>query len=99
MTSTHSLLNIGIRFSSGEVRRGGEWGRVGENLAAVDEVVGVVAELAHGTEDELEAVLELSLVSCEKISSRPAHSCILWTYCRRTATRKQCESRGQAVWE
>lgn len=63
---TDSLLNVGQRLSSGEMRCGSEWGWVWEDLAAVDEVVGVVTELTHGTEDELEAVLQLSLVGYKK---------------------------------
>ena len=59
---TYRLLDILVRLARGEVRRVGERWRVGEHLRAVDEVVRVVAELAHGAEDELEAVLELVLI-------------------------------------
>ena len=64
---TYSLLDIGVRLASGEVGRGGQDGRGREDIRAVDEVIRVVSELAHGGEDELEAVLELVLVSCTKI--------------------------------
>ena len=63
---TYSLLNVVHGLTSGEVRNlsGGEVRWDGEDIRAVDQSVGVGTELAHSLEDELEAVLELSLVSC-----------------------------------
>ena len=69
-----------------------------EDIRAVDESGGIVAELTHSLEDELEAVLELSLISCVVllISLVPVFD-IIRAYFRRTATRKQCESHGRAM--
>ena len=62
--SAYGLLNVRVGLASGEVRGIGEVSGDGEDIRAVGEGSGVVAELAHGLEDELEAVLELGLVSC-----------------------------------
>ena len=43
----------------------GEGSRDGEDLRAVDHVIGVVAELSKSEEDELEVRSELRLVVCE----------------------------------
>lgn len=62
LLQTYRLLDILVGLASREVRERRKLRRVREDLAAVDEVVRVVAELAHRAEDELEAVLQLSLV-------------------------------------
>ena len=59
---TYRLLDILVSLAGWEVRERRKLGRVREDLAAVNEVVRVVAELTHSTEDKLEAVLQLSLV-------------------------------------
>ena len=61
--SAYSLLDVRVGLASGEVRSVGEGRRDREDIRAVSEGGGVVTELAHSLEDELEAVLELVLVS------------------------------------
>ena len=46
------------------MRRGLQSWRDAEDVAAVGQSGGIVAKLAHGLEDELEAVLQLILVGC-----------------------------------
>ena len=60
--NTHCLLNIVDSLAGGEMRSSLERGWDGEDVRAVGKGVGVMTELAHSLEDELEAVLELSLV-------------------------------------
>ena len=64
VTGTYSLFNILVCLSCREVRGVGKSRGDGEDVGAVGEGGGVVSELAHSFEDELEAVLELGLVSC-----------------------------------
>ncbi len=59
---TYSLLDVLVSLAGWEVRERRKLGRVRQDLAAIDEVVRVVAELAHSTKDKLKAVLQLSLV-------------------------------------
>ena len=60
--ATYRLLDILVGLSGREMRESREWRRVRKHLAAVNKVVRVVAELTHRSKDELEAVLQLSLV-------------------------------------
>ena len=61
---SYSLLDILVGLAGGEVRgvREGRGNR--EDIRAVDESGGIVAELTHGLEDELEPVLKFVLVGC-----------------------------------
>ena len=60
--SAYSLLNVRVGLASGEVGSVGERSRDREDVRAVSEGGGIVTELAHSLEDELEPVLKLILV-------------------------------------
>ena len=67
--STYGLFHILVGLSGREVRRSEQRSRGGEDIGAVDQSIRVVSQLAHGLEDELEAVLQLVLVGCDGIRS------------------------------
>ena len=64
--SAYSLLNVRVGLASGEVGSVGERSRDREDVGAVGEGGGIVTELAHSLEDELEPVLKLILVGWNK---------------------------------
>ena len=64
MKETYSLLNIVHCLASREEGAAGEWLRSGDDLAAVNHGVHVMAERGESGEDELEVGLELVLVVC-----------------------------------
>ena len=65
--STYTLFDVAEGETSGEVRveRGG--GGDGQDLGAVDEGAGVVADHGEHAHDELEVTLELDLIVCSNV--------------------------------
>ena len=67
---TYSLLDIVHRLASREECTTGERLGSGDDLAAVNHGVHVMAERGKSGEDELEVGLELILVVCKRVSSQ-----------------------------
>ena len=73
---TDSLLDVGVGLAGGEVRLRAKGSGDGDDLRAVDEVGGILAERRECLENELESVRELVVVVCSSAMSdsigRPA---------------------------
>ena len=96
-SKAYSGLDVSEGLSSREVSLSLQIRRRGKDIGTVCQRGGVGAKLAHGLEDELEAVLELSLVGCRESSIPLSHDRYGGTYSRRIATRKQCAHRERAM--